>query len=81
MLLGNLPPSMQLIGIGFYVGVCIVIGTLGGRELDKLFDTGKLLTILGLALGLALAIWGSIRQLLDVLRQMDTRRMEGKRSE
>jgi hypothetical protein len=39
------------LGIGTYVAVCIVLGTLGGRWLDGQFDTGNLLTVVGLFLG------------------------------
>lgn len=74
----GLPPSVRLIGIGFYVATCIVVGTLGGRELDRALDTDKLLTIAGLALGLFLAIYGGIKQLMEVLAAINRRRTEGK---
>ena len=63
----TLPPSARLVGIGFYIAICIVAGTLGGRELDKAFDTGRLLTVVGLVVGLVLALYGGLRQLMDVL--------------
>ena len=69
-----LPPSARLVGIGFYVALCIVLGTMGGRELDKALDTGKLLTLLGLGLGLTLALWGGMRQLMEVLDAINRRR-------
>jgi hypothetical protein len=77
--MGGLPPSARLVGIGFYFALCIVLGTLGGRELDRALDTGQVFTILGLALGLVLAIYGGIKQLLDVLAEIDRRRTEGKK--
>ncbi len=77
--MGNLSPAAQLAGIGFYVATCIVLFTLGGRELDKVLDTGKLLTVVGLVLGLTLALYGGLRQLMDVLRAIDRRRSEGKK--
>ena len=64
---GTLPAAARLVGVGFYVGICIVLGVLGGRELDNAFDTGKLFTLLGLGVGIAVALWGMVRQLLDVL--------------
>jgi ATP synthase protein I len=69
----SLPPSARLLGIGFYVAICIVLGTLGGRELDKALDTGVLFTLVGLALGLALALYGGLRLLLDVLAAINRR--------
>jgi hypothetical protein len=74
----GLPPSARLVGIGFYVGLCIALGTVGGRELDRALDTGTVFTLLGLALGLVLAIWGGVRQLLDVLDAINRQRTEGK---
>ena len=76
--MGGLPPSGRLIGIGFYIALCIIAGTLGGRELDKLFDTGRWLTIAGLALGLFLALYGGIQQLMEVLADINRRRTGGK---
>ena len=65
--MNGMPPSARLVGIGFYVAICIVLGTIGGREVDRALDTGAAFTLAGLALGLVLAIWGAVRQLLDVL--------------
>ena len=70
----EMPPSARLVGIGFYVAICIVAGTLGGRELDRALDTGRLLTVIGLGLGLALALWGAVRQLMEVLDAINRRR-------
>jgi hypothetical protein len=75
--MGQLPPSMQLIGIGFYIAICIAAGTIGGRELDRALDTGKVFTLLGLALGLVLALYGGLRQLMEVLAAINRRRTGG----
>jgi hypothetical protein len=77
----ELPPSARLVGIGFYIALCIVLGTLGGRALDGWLETGKLFTVAGLAVGLALGLWGGFRQLMEVLALIDARRAEGKRRE
>lgn len=74
----RLSPAVRLVGVGSYVAACIVIGSLGGRELDKLLDTDPALTLTGLLLGVFLALWGAVRQLLDVLSEINRRRMEGK---
>ena len=70
----SLPPSARLVGIGFYVAICIAGGTLVGVQLDKWLDTGKVLTLLGLALGLVMAIYGGLHQLFEVLAAIDARR-------
>ena len=74
----GLPPSARLVGIGFYIGTCIVAGTLGGSELDKALDTGKLFTVVGLAIGLGLAIYGAIQQLIEVMAAINRRSKAGK---
>lgn len=74
-----MPPTARLIGIGFYIGLCIALGTLGGRELDRILDTGKLMTVSGLLVGVFLAIYGGLTQLFEVLRIINRNRAGGKR--
>jgi F0F1-type ATP synthase assembly protein I len=73
----GLPPSAQLLGIGFYFVFCIVLGTLGGREVDKLVGTHNVFTLVGLSLGLVSALYGGVRQLMDVLDAINRRRTGG----
>ncbi|MDE3094760.1 MAG: AtpZ/AtpI family protein [Chloroflexota bacterium] len=63
----RLTPAVQLLGLGSYVAVCIAGGTVGGYFLDKAFDTGKILTLSGLALGLLAAFYGGYRMLMDTI--------------
>jgi hypothetical protein len=74
-----MPPSVRLLGIGFYIATCLVLGTLGGRELDKALDTEKVFTVVGLMTGLVLALVGGYQQLMDVLAAINSRRAAGKR--
>jgi hypothetical protein len=78
-LMGTVSPAARLVGIGFYIAFCIVLGTLGGRELDRALDTGTLFTVVGLFVGLVLAIYGGLHQLFEVLHLIDARRKEGKK--
>ncbi len=57
---------MQLMGIGWYVATCIVLGVVGGVLLDDELGTEFALTLVGLALGLASAGWGGYRMLQDL---------------
>ena len=58
---------LRLVGIGWYVAICITGGVVGGFLLDDLLDISPVLTLLGLGLGLALAIFGMYRMLMAVL--------------
>lgn len=71
------PPSVQLIGIGWYVAICIILGVVGGVFLDRAVDTKPLFTMLGLMLGMVMAFWGGYLQLKEVLTTIGS----GKRGE
>ena len=58
--------TLRLLGIGWYVAVCIAGGTYGGFLLDRKFELSPLLTLLGLGLGIAVAVVGMMRMLLAV---------------
>lgn len=79
----RLTPAVQLLGLGSYVAVCIAGGTIGGYYLDKVFDTGKILTLTGLAIGLVAAFYGGYRMLMDTIadiqRWNDSETTKGKR--
>ena len=46
--------ALRLVGVGWYVGVCIVLGVFGGLWLDNKLNTKPILVIVGLILGLSL---------------------------
>ncbi len=73
----RLTPAVQLLGLGSYVAVCIAGGTVGGFYLDKALETGRILTLTGLALGLVAAFYGGYRMLMDTIA--DIQRWEGQR--
>lgn len=75
---GELPPSARLLGMGFYIAICIVLGVVGGMQVDKALDTGKAFTVVGLLLGLFFGLWGGWIQLKRVLDAIDRRRTGGK---
>ncbi len=55
---------MRLVGVGWYIGGCIVLGVLGGLWLDGKFNTSPVLVIAGLILGVAVAFYGVYRMVL-----------------
>ena len=50
--------GLSLMGLGWYVAACIILGVLGGLGLDKLIGITPLFTLLGTVLGSVLAFWG-----------------------
>lgn len=63
-----LGPAAALLGIGWYFAFCILIGLLGGQWLDGIFRTSPILTLVGVGLGLAMALVGGFKMLMRVLK-------------
>ena len=62
--------AIRLIGIGWYIAACILLGTRGGRWVgQKVGGNGSevIFTILGLILGLILAFVGVYRMVKSTL--------------
>ena len=55
--------ALRLIGVGWYIGICIAVGVYAGYWLDKKLDT-SLFWIVGLILGIIVAFYGVYRMLL-----------------
>ena len=62
---------MRLIGVGWFVAMCIGGGAFGGLFLDRQLNTGPLLTLLGMCAGIAVAIIGMYRMLTAILNAPD----------
>ena len=58
---------LRLVGIGWYVGLCIGGGAFGGLWLDRQFDLSPVFTLLGLGAGIIIALVGMFRMLMAVL--------------
>ena len=59
----------RLVGIGWYIGISIVLGALGGRWLGQKLGGDELeaiLTIAGLLLGILVAFYGTYQMLKDI---------------
>jgi len=65
----RLAPTIRLMGLGFYIAACIGGGVVGGVQLDRLLDTGRLFAILGLLVGLTVALGGAYLLLMEVLNK------------
>ena len=62
----------RLVGIGWYVAVCIGLGAIVGVWADKTLGTSPILSVLGTLVGVAASVLGMVRMLTAVLR--DTRK-------
>ena len=75
--LQGFPPTVRLVGIGWYFALCIVLGVGLGVLLDNHFGTKPGLTLLGLVFGLGSAFYGGYVQLRDVLADIGKGRSKG----
>ena len=69
---------LRLVGIGWYVAICIGGGAVGGFWLDHKLDLSPILTLLGLGAGIALAVVGMYRMLMAVLAAPADSKGEGR---
>ena len=61
----------QLLGVGWFVAMCIGGGTAGGYLLDRQFGLSPGLTLAGLFIGIVIAVLGMYRMLMSILRISD----------
>jgi len=59
--------GLRLMGLGWYVAACIILGVLGGLGLDNLVGTTPLFILLGTLLGTVLAFWGLYKMVQPAL--------------
>ncbi len=56
--------ALKLVGVGWYISACILLGVLAGRWLDGKLNSEPLWLIIGLLLGVIIAFYGVYRMLL-----------------
>ena len=66
--MGRWEAALRFIGVGWFIGISILLGVLGGLWLDRKFGTEPILVIAGLILGLVVAFYGVYRMLLPLMR-------------
>ena len=59
--------ALRLMGLGWYVATCIVVGVVGGVALDKLLNIAPLFTLLGVLLGTVAAFYGLYKMVRPLL--------------
>ena len=60
--------ALNIIGVGWSVGLSILLGVFGGLWLDNKFNTKPVFVLAGLFLGFVVAIYGIYRVLLPLLK-------------
>ncbi|MFC1865206.1 AtpZ/AtpI family protein [Chloroflexota bacterium] len=60
--------AFNIIGVGWFIGLSIILGVLGGLWLDNKLDTQPLFILIGLLFGLIVAVYGVYRMLLPLLK-------------
>ena len=71
--MGRWRAALRLVGVGWYIGLCIFLGVWGGLWLDKQLNTTPFLVITGLIIGIALAIYGVYRMLASTMGNQQTK--------
>ena len=64
---GTLSIVLQLLGVGWYVAICIIGGLFGGLWLDRRLDVLPVFTLVGIVLGTVMAFYGIYKMLLPLL--------------
>ena len=59
--------ALRLLGLGWYVATCIVVGVVAGIFLDSHFGTKPIFTLLGVLLGTAAAFYGLYKMVSPLL--------------
>jgi F0F1-type ATP synthase assembly protein I len=63
--------ALNIIGVGWFVGLSILLGVLGGLWLDSKLDTQPVFVLVGLFLGLIVAGFGVYRMLLPFFKNKE----------
>ena len=59
--------ALRLMGLGWYVALCIVLGIVGGVWLGKLTGQMALMVLVGTVLGSVIAFYGVYRMVLPAI--------------
>jgi F0F1-type ATP synthase assembly protein I len=64
--------ALRLLGLGWYVAICIVVGAVGGIWLDRLSGLTPLFTLLGVLIGTVAAFYGLYKMVLPLFNNNST---------
>ena len=63
--------AFRLVGLGWYVGICIFLGVTGGLWLDNRLHSSPAFVIVGLLLGIIVAFYGVYKMILPNFDKFD----------
>ena len=66
--------ALRLVGVGWFIGISILLGVLGGLWLDNKFNTSPILVIVGLILGVVIAFYGVYRMIQPNINKPGSRK-------
>ena len=66
--------ALRLLGLGWYVAACIVVGVVAGIFLDSRFGTKPIFTLLGVLLGTVAAFYGLYKMVSPLFNPGSTAR-------
>jgi len=61
--------ALRFVGVGAYIGVSIFLGVYAGRALDARYHSGTLFTLVGLFVGLTVAVYGVYKMLKSIIKE------------
>ena len=64
--------ALRLLGLGWYVAICIVVGAVGGVWLDKLSGLTPLFTLSGVLFGTVAAFYGLYKMVIPLFNNDST---------
>ena len=67
----SLLTGIQFIGLGWYIAAAILVGCLAGLWLDNQIGTAPLFLLVGLILGLVVALYGTYKMMILFLANQD----------
>ena len=59
--------ALRLVGVGFFIGGSILLGVVAGLWLDNKMNSKPIGVIVGLLLGIAIAVYGVYQMLLPLM--------------
>lgn len=64
---GTLAIVLQLVGVGWYIAICIIGGLFAGLWLDRKLGVLPTFTLIGIILGTVVAFYGVYKMVLPLL--------------